>query len=107
MAKNEKRITLRVSDDTNERLSYWAEKRGLSRNQYIVEAIEETIRRENLDYDLPTLEIARLNQLIDVITLLSSNVKNLEEITITSFESLLKLTRGDNYLFEDDEEESV
>lgn len=104
MAKDRVRITVRVDNDLDERLKYWADKKGISKNQYILEAIEETIRRENLDYDLPTLEIARLNQLIDVVTLLSSNIENLEDIVIKSRDSLLQLTRGDNYLLEDDDE---
>lgn len=69
------------------------------------EAIEEKIRRENGDYDLPTLEIARLGQLIDQMASLSTNVANLERVTVTGFDSLMGLTRGDNYLLDDEDGE--
>ena len=71
-------------------------------NEYILEAIDRQIAYENRDYDLPTAEINRLNQLTDLILTLSSNVKNLEDVTISGFDSLLGLTRGDNYLLEED-----
>lgn len=50
--------------------------------------------------DLPTLEIARLNQLIDQMKSLSTNVANPEAVTINGFDSLMGLTRGDNYLLD-------
>ncbi len=94
------RVTVTLDDDSFERLKYWAAKREVSINEYLGEAIAAAIRRENNDYDLPELEIQRLNQLIDVITVLSSNVKSLEDVTVSGFDSLLELTRGDNYLLE-------
>lgn len=94
------RETVRLHRDTKERASYWADKANISVNEYLVEAIEEKIRRENGDYDLPTLEIARLNQIIDQMAALSTNVGNLERVTVTGFDSLMGLTRGDNYLLD-------
>lgn len=94
------RVTTTLTDDQYERLKYWAQKKGVSINEYLNDAIDRVIRYENKDYDLPELEIQRLNQLIDVITTLSSNVKSLEDVTISGFDSLIGLTRGDNYLLE-------
>ena len=91
--------------DTDARVQYWAGKAGVSANEYIAEAVEEKIRRENGDYDLPTLEIARLGQLIDQMASLSTNVANLEQVTLTGFDSLLGLTRGDNYLLDEEDGE--
>lgn len=94
------RVPLRVHPDTKERAAYWAQKANLSVNEYMAEAVEAAIRRENLDYDLPTLEIQRLAQLIDEVKSLSSNNQNLEVIIRAGFDSLLGLVRGDNYLLE-------
>lgn len=102
---NVHRMTLRLSDDDYERLKYWAARRQMSNNEYMEEALSQAIKRENGDYDLPTAEIARLNQLIDVIMNLSSNVKSLEDVTVSGFDSLLGLTRGDNYLLEHEDGE--
>lgn len=96
------RLTLRLSEKDFDRLSYWAEKAGVSLNEFVVLILDRWIDIENGNYQLPTLEIARLNQLIDVIMTLSSNIQTLETISINGFDSLLKLTKGDNYLLEAD-----
>lgn len=96
---------VRFHPDTKQRGEYWAAKNGISFNEYVSEAVEEKIRRENLDYELPTLEIARLNQLIDEMKALSTNQGNLERILIKGLDSLLGLARGDNnYLLDEDGE---
>jgi predicted DNA-binding protein len=104
-AQNTKRVTATVTSDTFERLQYWADKKGISINQYLNEAIDDKIAWENQDYPLPTLEQARLNQLVDNISILSSNVKSLESVITSGLDSLLGLTRGDNYLLEHEDGE--
>lgn len=97
-----KQVLVRLHPDVKERLDYWAAKRGVAANEYITDAIEAAIARENGDYDLPTLEIARLNQLVDQMAALSTNAANLEKVVTSGFDSLLGLTRGDNYLLDGD-----
>lgn len=94
------RVTVRLSPDEHQRVQYWAHKRGCSVNDYVTDAVDACIRRENGDYDLPVLEIARLNQLIDEQRALSVNVENLERSVTSVFESFLGLARGDNYLLD-------
>ena len=103
--KETKRVTVTVDADTYERMCYWADSKGISINQFLNEALERAIAWENKDYPLPTLEQARLNQLIDVVTSLSSNVRSLESITVSGFDSLLGMTRGDNYLLKPEDGE--
>lgn len=95
------RRAIRIHEVTDVQSQYWASKRGYtSVNEYMAEAVEEKIRRENQDYDLPTLEQQRLNQLIDENQALSRTMANLERVMVNGFESLLGLTRGDNYLID-------
>ncbi len=97
---------VRLNPDDKQRAEYWADKRGFSSvNEYVAEAVVEKIRRENLDYDLPTLEIARLNELVDQVAALAKNSANLERVVTTGFDSLIGLTRGDNYLLDDEDGE--
>lgn len=99
------RTVVRLSADDKERAAYWSRRRGFeSVNEYMANAVSEQIRRENLDYDLPTLEIARLNQLVDEVTALSKNVGNLERVITGGFDSLIGLTRGDNNYLSDQED---
>ncbi len=104
MAKQANRITAVVNDDDYERIKYWAAKKDMSVNEYVRYAVDLTIKRENKDYDLPSLEAARLNQLIDAMNVLSFNVGNLEHMVTTGFDSLLSMTRGENYLMSDMDE---
>ena len=94
------RITVRLHPDAKARVTYWADSQGVSINEFIVDAVDAAIRRMNSDYDLPTLEMARLAQLVDETKALSLNVGNLERVITQMADSLLNMTRGDNYLLD-------
>jgi hypothetical protein len=96
------RKPVRLHPDTAQHVAYWSTKRDLSENEYMALAIEEKIARENGDYELPTLEQYRLNQLVDEIHALSSNTANLERVVTSGFGSLLNLTSGDSYLMDEE-----
>lgn len=96
---------MRLHPDTVQRVTYWSGKRDLTEQEYLEQAVEEKIARENGDYDLPTLEIQRLNQLIDEIRALSTNSANLEAVVTSGFDSLMGMARGDSYLFDDEDGE--
>ena len=100
-----KRVSATVSDKTYQQLDYWSSKKGISINEFLNEAIARAIAWENKDYPIPTMEQARLNQLIDVVHILASNQKSLEQVVTEGFDSLLGLVRGDNYLLENDDGE--
>lgn len=97
------RFTASVDESTYENVKYWAKKKNLSINDVLREAIDLYVSHQNKDYDLPTLEAGRLNQLLDAMTVLSSNVGSLEKVVTSGFNSLISLTRGDNYLLDDDD----
>lgn len=100
--KTQYRTTIRLSSELYQRVKYWAEKKELSINDYLLDCIDCCIKRENGDYDLPTLETARLNQLIDRMESLSENMKSLESVVTDGFGSLIKLAEGDSYLLDED-----
>lgn len=103
---DDKRITATVDADMYDKIQYIADKKGISVSEVLRDAIDLKIRYENEDYyPLAKLEAQRINQLVDHISILSSNIRNLENVTIEGFSSLLNLTKGDNYLY--DEEEDV
>lgn len=98
-----KRVTLRFDEDTVALLKHWAKRQGVDINDFVKDAIEFRIRWLSKDYPLPAMEVQRLNQLVDVVTTLSSNVHSLEGVVTSGFDSLLGLTRGDNYLLRDED----
>lgn len=98
------RITATIPEDDYQRVLYWSKKEGLSVNAWLCEAVIEKIKRANGDYDLPTLEQQRLNQLNDNITTLSSDFYAAMDRFDSAMDSLLGLTRGDNYLLKNRED---
>lgn len=99
---DQKRVTVTLSSDEYQQLQYWANKKEMSVNDFLRMAIQFRIAWENRDYDLAPLEVQRMNQLVDVVVAMSQNVKNLESVLVSGFDSLLGLTRGDNYLLEEE-----
>lgn len=98
-----KRITLRIHPDIHARAQFWAERGGISVNEYVMEAIEQKIERDNgLIADGGTLMDRRMGQLIDGLKSMESRVGNMEVVTTRGFEMLTQLARGDNFLLDDD-----
>lgn len=96
------RLTVRLTDQDYEKISHFAEKEGKSMSDFMAEAAVFRINWLLADYPLAPLEVQRLNQLVDIVTGLSHNVHNLERVVTSGFDSFLRLTRGDNYLLDED-----
>lgn len=96
------RLTLRLREVDYRQLAYWAEHEGYSINEFVPLLVERFVAIENGNYNLPSLEVQRLNQLVESMAVMSRNVQSLESIVTSGFDSLLGLTRGDNYLLEAD-----
>lgn len=100
-----KRVTVTLTPDEYERLKYWADRRRMSINEYMYHALEHMIGWENQDFDVPVAIVQRVNQLVDMIAGLRSDTSNLSDELHSMADSLLNLTRGDNYLLEDEDGE--
>lgn len=111
MAKNKKnlsdmkRVQVRVSDNTYERIKYWSESKDMSINEYLLDAIDRQIRFDNKDFDYQDIFIDKMNEIIDTIEMLKQTDDNLANIVVSGFNSLLSLTRGDNNYLRDDLED--
>lgn len=98
---DDKRFSVRMTEDQFDKLSYWAEKEEISRNAFVVEAINHYIGFLNNDYDVPNALVERVNQLVDVISMLASNQESLESVVINGFDSIMGISRGSNYLLDE------
>lgn len=106
MSVNRKSLVIRMHPDLHQRVKYWSERDGAeSMNEWIQEAIEQRIARANGDYDLPTAEVARLNQLIDGYEAMARNMESLEKVILTMSDSMISMARGDSYLLDADDGE--
>lgn len=99
------RFNLRIHTDIFDVANYYASKHDMSINDYLVSAVELAIAHENKDYDLPTMEIQRVNQLTEGIISLETTVAMLNDNMNAGFDSLLGLTRGDTYLSDEEDGE--
>ena len=96
------RYSLRLDSDTHERLKYWSKRNGVTINQYIQDAIERQIKYENGDYDLPTAEQQRVNQIVAGQEAVKATLDSLQKTVMNGFDALVGLTRGDNYLMSEE-----
>lgn len=53
-----------------------------------------------MDYDLPSLEAHRLNQIIDTLEVVSANMSCLQDIVQSNFVNLMAVAHGTNYLMD-------
>lgn len=97
-------VKVRLPADTLAQVRYWAARQELSANELVVQAVEHWLATRNQNYDLPVLEVQRLNQLVDQVLSLATNVHNLELVVYDGLGSLLALARGDDYLLSLDTE---
>ena len=102
MGKKDIRVTAAIDEETYATLEYWSKKRGISMNEYIRLAVDNQIKFENKDFDIPDIMIVRLNQIQGLLRDLESSNNNLNQTIIKGFDSLIGLTRGGNYLIEND-----
>ena len=94
-------VFVRLADHDKARAQYWADKRGFnSLGEYVSEAVLEKIKRENQDYDLPTLEQARLLQLMDLVKANTEGLANLERPVLQMIEMFTGMTRGSSDLLD-------
>lgn len=98
---NTRRVTATISEELYKQMVFWAGKKGISINQYLYDALEQAIAWENQDYPLPTIELNRLEQLIDIVEGLRADVENVNQVVNAGFNSLITLTKGDNYLLDE------
>lgn len=99
------RLTLRFLEADFQKLKYWADKEGVSVNEFIILMLEQWVDIKNGNYELPTLEVQRLNQLIEAHSVMARDLQSLTSVVVSGFDSLLSLTRGDNYLLQDEDGE--
>jgi hypothetical protein len=94
------RVTLRMPREVHEKLKYWADKKEYSVNDFVPMLVDYYAAIQYGDYELPSLEAQRVNQLIELVGVLHKDVQALQGLIIDGFNNLLKLTHGDNYLLE-------
>ena len=100
-AKSE-RINCRVYPDEHAFVTYWKDEFDMSMTEFLMESARHYVKWRCQDYDLPTAEIQRLNQMIDAVQSLTANQERLTQVVTSGFDSMIGIMRGDNYLVDED-----
>lgn len=101
-ADGRRQVYTRLDPDDYERAKYWAQRNDMSLSEFVAWAVRDKIRHANGDYDLPTAEIQRLNQLTMAIQDLAGANRDMLDLVNHGMHSILVATRGDNYLLDQD-----
>lgn len=96
------RHSMRLYPEDYDTLTYWSERYAMDKTEFLVTAMYHYVKHRNGDYDLPVAEIQRLNQLVDVVGSLVSSQEALQKTVVSGLDSLIGISRGDNYLVEDE-----
>ncbi|PAE87672.1 hypothetical protein [Shouchella clausii] len=98
--KKTDRHNMRMYPEDYEFLVYWADRFGMEQTEFLITAMYHYVKWRNQDYDLPTAEIQRLNQLVDAVQNLAVSQEHLEKSVVNGMDAMLGIIRGENYLVE-------
>lgn len=100
--KDDKRLTVRMPKQFGAEVEYWASAQGISQNEFAADALFEKVLRCKGDHiaDANSETVAVINQFTDRMAALEYSVNHLTRIIMTVANSVMLLTRGDNYLLD-------
>lgn len=96
------RHSMRMYPQDFEALAYWSKQYGVDRTEFLVTAMHHYIKWKNQDFDIPTAEIQRLNQMTDAVNSLISSQDALQKTVVQGFDTILGMSHGPSYLNEDE-----
>lgn len=99
------RHNMRMYEEDSQYLIYWSTKFGMDQTEFLLTAMRHYVAWRNQDYDLPTAEVQRLNQMVDAVQNLAVRQEHLEKSVVNGIDALLGLMRGDTYLVEKEDGE--
>lgn len=94
------RQSMRLHKDDKAFVVYWARMYGMDSTELMMRAVRHYVGWRNQDFDLPTAEMQRLNQLIDAMENMVSSNERLANTVTNGFDAMMGIMRGDNYLLE-------
>ena len=91
------KIYVDLDRDVADLADYWQRKKNFaSRKDFITAAIKLYIAIQNQDYDLPTMEIARINQIVETLRNQTDELHALRKAVNNGFSTILDLTNEDD-----------
>lgn len=94
------RASMRLLSEDKAFIAYWAQVYDMDSTELMMRAVRHYVGWKNQDFDLPTAETQRLNQLIDAMENMASSNDRLANTVTNGFDAMMGIMRGDNYLLE-------
>lgn len=104
-ARKTDRHNMRMYPEDFNFLVYWSDRFGMEQSEFLITAMYHYVKWRNGDYELPTAETQRLNQMVDAVLSLVISQEHLEKSVVNGFDAMLGIIRGDNYLVEEEDGE--
>lgn len=101
-----KRMQLRLSESDAKLIEQWSEKLNVNKTDFMIAAIRHYVSFQQSDYELPSAETKRLNQLIDVSHLQTQAIQQMDQSIQQLMRQLYLLHTGSipDYLDASDDE---
>lgn len=97
-SKDQTGMYVRVEKDLAQRVTTVCKEKNLTKNAFVVDAMNHYLRYLEGTYDVPNLTVQRLNQIIEMQAVLVGRMDTLEDTTRTGFQSFMELAHGSDYL---------
>lgn len=102
MSKNdEKRITVRLSEAEYDRIKHFAQREDISVNQFVIDSTNHYADWILKDFDVPTAEVKRLNQIVEAVNRLNDTNSSLTELITSVTESFYTMTNTKDLFSQD------
>ena len=95
------RLTIRMNADLKASAEYYRRRKNITLQEYILNALEEKIARENGDFDSSSLMIAKLNAVIDGLNALYDNQEQLTDIITETVHAVSRAMHAASWLEEE------
>lgn len=86
-----------------ERVTYLAEKEGLTVSELLFQALEYRLDASHGYYDVPDILVQRINQVIDQEQVMMQDVRSMASSVNANLSELVSLANGHDYLFTETE----
>lgn len=106
MPKELKRLSLFLKQDDYDRINYYSNKLGIDKNELLIRSINHYIDWYNKDFDIPTAEVKRINQLVSNQKINNDILQELNSSILSLTKMIMNLNNGTGYLMDENKKHS-
>lgn len=101
--RNIERFQVRAEPEVVAQVDWWAKRKGISRNEYVLQALDEMLDKDVNCRSMTFME-DRMNQLIGVVVANSDKVDHVHNRLNALMKIFISTFRGDNFLLDTEDD---